>query len=46
MRLLPIIADSGTLISYTSRLYMWREQKAIRLIVNFFIGWKVTLYSD
>ena len=42
MRLLPTIADSGTLISYTCRLYMWSERKAIRLIVNFFVSYKET----
>ena len=35
-RLLPIIADSGTLISDASGFYMWSDRKAIRLIVNFF----------
>ena len=38
MRLLQIIADSGTLISYACGLYLWSERKAIRLIVNFFIS--------
>ena len=37
MRLLPIIAESGTLTSYACGFYMWSERKAIRLIVNFFL---------
>ena len=41
-RLLPIIDDSGTMISYACGFYMWSERKAIRLIVNFIVSYKET----
>ena len=46
MRLFPIIAERGTLISSACGFYMWSERKATRLIVNFFVSYKETLEND